>query len=142
MGQCHVSAHRLLEDHSLLGAEAEGGPRLEDVDPEILRTFEKLAIPLEEQIPVNIYELGLIYGIAVEPTGAVTVRMTLTAAGCPAAQALPQEVEERVRAVPGVTNVKIDLVFDPPWDQSRMSEAARLQLAALSRTAGPSRVRE
>jgi len=142
MGQCHVSAHRLLEDHSLLGAEAEDGPRLEDVDPEILRTFEKLAIPLEEQIPVNIYELGLIYGIAVEPTGAVTVRMTLTAAGCPAAQALPQEVEERVRAVPGVTNVKIDLVFDPPWDQSRMSEAARLQLAALSRTAGPSRVRE
>ena len=115
---------------------------MEDVDPEILRTFEKLAIPLEEQIPVTIYELGLIYGIAVEPTGAVTVRMTLTAAGCPAAQALPQEVEERVRAVPGVTNVKIDLVFDPPWDQSRMSEAARLQLAALSRTAGPSRVRE
>ncbi len=54
--------------------------------------------------------------------------MTLTAAGCPAAQALPREVEQRVRAVPGVSDVKVDLVFDPPWDQTRMSEAAKLQL--------------
>jgi FeS assembly SUF system protein len=85
----------------------------------------------DPEIPVNIHELGLIYGIEVDPSGVVTVRMTLTAAGCPAAQALPQEVEERVRAVPGVTDVKIDLVFDPPWDMSRMSEAARLQLGLL-----------
>jgi FeS assembly SUF system protein len=85
----------------------------------------------DPEIPVNIHELGLIYGIEVDPVGAVTVRMTLTAAGCPAAQSLPQEVEQRVRAVPGVTDVKVDVVFDPPWDQSRMSEAARLELGLL-----------
>ena len=95
--------------------------------------IEKLVIDAlrtvyDPEIPVNIYELGLIYDVTVEATGAVTVRMTLTAAGCPAAQELPRAVEERVRAVPGVTGVTVDLVFDPPWDQSRMSEAARLQL--------------
>lgn len=85
----------------------------------------------DPEIPVNIYELGLIYGVAVDPAGVVTVRMTLTAPGCPAAQTLPCEVEERVRALPGVTDAKIDVVFDPPWDRSRMSEAARLQLGLL-----------
>lgn len=85
----------------------------------------------DPEIPVNIHELGLIYGIAVDPAGVVAIRMTLTAAGCPAAQSLPQEVEQRVRAVPGVTDVKVDVVFDPPWDQSRMSEAARLELGLL-----------
>jgi len=85
----------------------------------------------DPEIPVNIYELGLIYGVLVEPSGVVTVRMTLTAAGCPAAQALPVEVQERVRTVPGVTSAKVDLTFDPPWDPSRMSEAARLELGML-----------
>jgi len=85
----------------------------------------------DPEIPVNIYELGLIYGVAVEPAGRVTIRMTLTAAGCPAAQSLPLEVEQRARAVPGVTDVKVDVVFDPPWDQSLMSEAARLELGLL-----------
>jgi len=85
----------------------------------------------DPEIPVNIHELGLIYGVEVDPAGVVTIRMTLTAAGCPAAQSLPQEVEQRARAVPGVTDVKVDVVFDPPWDQSRMSEAARLELGLL-----------
>ena len=85
----------------------------------------------DPEIPVNIYELGLIYGVATEPSGMVTIRMTLTAAGCPAAQSLPLEVERRARAVPGVTDVKVDVVFDPPWDQSLMSEAARLELGLL-----------
>jgi FeS assembly SUF system protein len=98
--------------------------------------IEKLVIDglrtvYDPEIPVNIYELGLIYGVAVEPSGMVTIRMTLTAAGCPAAQSLPLEVEERARAVPGVADVKVDVVFDPPWDQSRMSEAARLELGLL-----------
>src|SRR5262249_18371604 len=79
-----------------------------------------------------IHELGLIYGVEVSPAGAVAVRMTLTAAGCPAAQVLPAEVERRVRDVPGVTDVCVEVTFDPPWDQSRMSEAARLQLGFLS----------
>ena len=85
----------------------------------------------DPEIPVNIYELGLIYGVAVEPSGLVTIRMTLTAAGCPAARSLPLEVEQRARAVPGVTDVKVDVVFDPPWDQNLMSEAARLELGLL-----------
>ncbi|HEU4439344.1 MAG TPA: DUF59 domain-containing protein [Methylomirabilota bacterium] len=90
--------------------------------------IEALHTVYDPEIPVNIYDLGLIYGVTVEPPGVVTIRMTLTAAGCPAAQSLPVEVEERTRAVPGVGDVKVDLTFDPPWDQSRMSEAARLEL--------------
>jgi FeS assembly SUF system protein len=93
--------------------------------------IEALRTVYDPEIPVNIYELGLIYDVAVDPAGAVAVRMTLTAPGCPAAQSLPLEVEERVRAVPGVTGAKVDVVFDPPWDQSLMSEAARLQLGML-----------
>ena len=85
----------------------------------------------DPEIPVNIYELGLIYGVDVDPSGAVAIRMTLTAAGCPAAQSRPAEVEQRARAVAGVSDVKVDVVFDPPWDQSRMSEAARLELGLL-----------
>ena len=81
------------------------------VDQELVEklVIEALRTVYDPEIPLNIYELGLIYGIAVESTGAVTVRMTLTAAGCPAAQALPREVEDRVRAVPGVTDVKIEI---------------------------------
>jgi FeS assembly SUF system protein len=82
----------------------------------------------DPEIPVNIYELGLIYEVVVDASGSVTVRMTLTAAGCPAAQVLPSEVERRVRAIPGVTDAAVDVTFDPPWQPSRMSEAARLQL--------------
>ncbi|MGH6689999.1 MAG: SUF system Fe-S cluster assembly protein [Gammaproteobacteria bacterium] len=93
--------------------------------------IEALRGVYDPEIPVDIYELGLIYGIAVDPSGAVTVRMTLTAPGCPAAQSLPCEVEERIRAIAGVTDAKIEITFDPPWDQSRMSEAARLQLGVL-----------
>ena len=85
----------------------------------------------DPEIPVNIHELGLIYGVEVGPAGAVVIRMTLTAAGCPAAQVLPDEVERRARDVPGVTDVRVEVTFDPPWDQSRMSEAARLQLGLL-----------
>ena len=92
---------------------------------------EALRTVYDPEIPVNIYELGLIYRISVDPSGAVSVRMTLTAAGCPASQALPREVEERVRAIPGVTDVRVEVVFDPPWDKTRISEAARLQLGLL-----------
>ena len=92
---------------------------------------EALRTVYDPEIPVNIHELGLIYGVSVDDSGAVTVLMTLTAPGCPAAESLPCEVEERVRAVTGVTGAKVDITFDPPWDQSRMSEAARLQLGLL-----------
>jgi FeS assembly SUF system protein len=85
----------------------------------------------DPEIPVDIYELGLIYGIDVGPDGAVGIRMTLTAPNCPAAQELPAEVERTVRAVPGVTSAKVDIVFDPPWDRCRMSDAAKLKLGLL-----------
>ncbi len=92
---------------------------------------EALREVYDPEIPVNIHELGLIYGVDVSPSGSVSVRMTLTAAGCPAAQVLPGEVKRRVRAVPGVTDVTVEVTFDPPWDTSRMSEAARLQLGLM-----------
>jgi FeS assembly SUF system protein len=82
----------------------------------------------DPEIPVDIYELGLVYDVNVEASGAVTIRMTLTSPMCPVAESLPPEVEEKVRGVPGVTDVKIDLVWEPPWSPSLMSEAARLEL--------------
>jgi FeS assembly SUF system protein len=85
----------------------------------------------DPEIPVDIYELGLIYGLSVAPDGAVGVRMTLTAPSCPAAQELPAEVERAVRAVPGVTDAKVEITFDPPWDACRMSDAAKLKLGLL-----------
>jgi FeS assembly SUF system protein len=85
----------------------------------------------DPEIPVNIYELGLIYDVQVQPSGKVEVRMTLTSPACPAAASLPAEVESKIRDVSGVTDAKVEVVFDPPWEPSRMSEAARLQLGML-----------
>jgi FeS assembly SUF system protein len=85
----------------------------------------------DPEIPVDIYELGLIYDVVVEPSGVVRIRMTLTSPACPAAQSLPSEVEAKVKSVPGVTEVAVEVVWDPPWDPGRMSEAARLQLGML-----------
>jgi FeS assembly SUF system protein len=82
----------------------------------------------DPEMPVNIYELGLIYDCAVDADGGVAIRMTLTAPNCPVAGTLPGDVEKAVRAVPGVTGVKLELVFDPPWTKARMSEAAKLAL--------------
>ena len=82
----------------------------------------------DPEMPVNIYELGLIYGVDVDDRGQVDLRMTLTAPNCPVAGTLPGDVERTVRAVPGVTDVKLELTFDPPWTKDRMSEAAKLAL--------------
>jgi FeS assembly SUF system protein len=82
----------------------------------------------DPEIPVNIYELGLIYALQVDPAGEVSIRMTLTSPACPVAGALPADVQSKVQAVPGVTSAKVELVWDPPWEMSRMSEEARLQL--------------
>lgn len=96
----------------------------EDVEATLRQVFDP-------EIPVNIYELGLIYGIDVAEDGAVGIRMTLTAPNCPAAGAMPAEIESRVAALDGVRDVTVELVWDPPWDQSRMSEAAKLELGLL-----------
>ncbi|MCZ6624695.1 MAG: DUF59 domain-containing protein [Deltaproteobacteria bacterium] len=82
----------------------------------------------DPEIPVNIYELGLIYEIKVDPSGAVGIKMTLTSPNCPAAQSLPAEVQAKAKGVPGVTDATVDVVWDPPWEPSKMSEAAKLQL--------------
>jgi FeS assembly SUF system protein len=82
----------------------------------------------DPEMPVNIYELGLIYGVDVNPEGQVGIRMTLTAPNCPVAGTLPGDVERAVRTVPGVSDVKLELTFDPPWTKDRMSEAAKLAL--------------
>lgn len=82
----------------------------------------------DPEMPVNIYELGLIYGASVDAAGRAEIRMTLTAPNCPVAGTLPGDVERAVRAVPGVTDVKLELTFDPPWTKDRMSEAAKLEL--------------
>ncbi|MBR0682295.1 SUF system Fe-S cluster assembly protein [Roseomonas eburnea] len=82
----------------------------------------------DPEIPVDIYQLGLVYAIEIADDGKVKVEMTLTTPSCPSAQELPSQVEEAVRAVEGVTDVEVEVVWDPPWDQSRMSEDARLAL--------------
>ena len=92
------------------------------------QVIEAISTIFDPEIPVNIYELGLIYDIAVDADGVVEVRMTLTAPGCPAAQSLPIQVEQRVRAIPDVKDVRVEVVWDPPWTKDRLSEAARLQL--------------
>src|SRR5260370_32152 len=81
-----------------------------------------------QEIPVNIYELGLIYGSDVDDTGGVKVRMTLTAPACPVAGSLPGDVEKRIEAIPQVRSATVDLVWDPPWSKDKMSELARLTL--------------
>jgi FeS assembly SUF system protein len=92
------------------------------------RIVEALSTVFDPEIPVNIYELGLIYDVIVDASDAVGIRMTLTAPACSAAQFLPEQVKKTIAAIPGVTEVKVDVVWDPPWDRSRMSEAAKLQL--------------
>jgi FeS assembly SUF system protein len=82
----------------------------------------------DPEIPVDIWELGLIYDLDVDESGGVQIRMTLTSPMCPVAETLPPEVEAKARSVAGVSDVKLDLVWDPPWSPSMMSEAARLEL--------------
>jgi len=85
----------------------------------------------DPEIPVNIYELGLIYRVDVLPINNVQITMTLTAPGCPAAQSLPVEVDQKVRQIEGVNDVHVAVTWDPPWDKSMMSEAAQLELGWL-----------
>jgi len=95
------------------------------------RIVEQLKTVYDPEIPVDIYELGLIYTVKVEDGGVATIRMTLTTPMCPAAEELPPEVETKARSVEGVTAVTLDLVWDPPWSPDMMSEAAKLELGML-----------
>ena len=82
----------------------------------------------DPEIPVNIYELGLIYDITIDESQFVHIKMTLTSPACPVAGTLPPEVEQKVGMIPGISGSRVELVWDPPWDMSKMSEAAKLQL--------------
>jgi FeS assembly SUF system protein len=108
-------------------AEDASGPKLtpEELEEKIIDALRTVYDP---EIPVNIYELGLVYGIKIDPKGNVVVRMTLTSPGCPVAGSLPPEVESKVLSVPGVTSARVDLVWNPQWNLDMMSEAAKLQL--------------
>ena len=108
------------------------------IEPDPLKTLElkpklieALSTVYDPEIPVNIYEMGLIYDVDVNADGLVGVRMTLTSPGCPAAQSLPAEVKAKARAVPGVSDAWVDVVWEPTWDMTKMSEAAKLQLGLL-----------
>ena len=93
--------------------------------PSIIKAISTVFDP---EIPVNVYELGLIYDVLVDANGVAGVRMTLTAPGCPVAQSLPVEVANKVKSVEGVTDAKVDIVWEPAWTKDRMSDAAKLQL--------------
>jgi FeS assembly SUF system protein len=100
-------------------------PAPDELEPAIV---EALSTVYDPEIPVNIYELGLIYDIDVQPGGKVAVKMTLTSPACPVAGSLPGEVQDKVRSVDGVTAAEVEVVWDPVWNPSMMSEAAKLQL--------------
>jgi FeS assembly SUF system protein len=105
----------------------------EPTEQEVLeaRVIEMLRTIYDPEIPVNIYDLGLVYELDVQDTGEVRVRMTLTAPNCPVAESFPDMVQTKLWLVDGVTDVTVELVWEPPWNPESMSEAARLQLGML-----------
>ena len=103
------------------------------MDTEAIRedVIATLKTVFDPEIPVNIYDMGMIYEVRVEENGYAHVKMTLTSPACPVAGTLPGEVEVKVAGVAGVTDAKVDLVWDPPWTQAMLSEAAKLQLGLM-----------
>ncbi|MDB5256104.1 MAG: hypothetical protein JWM14_799 [Chitinophagaceae bacterium] len=95
------------------------------------KALEKIKQVFDPEIPVNIYELGLIYEVSAFPVNNVFVQMTLTTPNCPSAAALPAEVEQRIREIEGIGDVTVEITFDPPWSQDMMTEAARLELGFM-----------
>ena len=96
-----------------------------ELKEKIIKEIKKIYDP---EIPVNIYELGLIYDVKVEENNSVKVKMTLTTPNCPVAESLPKEVKDSIMEIKEVKNVDLELVWEPPWDKSMMSEAAKLEL--------------
>jgi FeS assembly SUF system protein len=95
------------------------------------QVIEALRGVYDPEIPVNIYDLGLIYALDIDADGVVNIAMTLTAPGCPVAQTFPGTVECAVKCVPGVNDARVELIWDPPWTKERMTEAAKLQLGLI-----------
>ena len=125
-------------DTSALTAPETPSAKPPEITPDPVRTLElkpkiveQLVTVFDPEIPVNIYELGLIYDINVDKDGVAVIQMTLTAPNCPAAVTLPAEVKGKVKSVEGVTASHIDLVWEPPWDKDRMTDVAKLALGIL-----------
>ena len=109
---------------------------MEQIDPNKAQDIENKAYDViktifDPEIPVNIYELGLIYEVNVSPFGDVHIRMTLTSPNCPVAGSLPNEVETKVESIPDVKSAEVEITFDPPWEMSMMSEEAKLELGFM-----------
>ena len=98
---------------------------MSDIKSRVIEEVKKIYDP---EIPVNIYELGLIYKIEVDEKNKVNIDMTLTSPNCPVAESLPKDVKENIKKIEGVSDVNLNLVWEPPWDKDRMSEAAKLEL--------------
>ena len=99
--------------------------KLENTVVEVLKTI------YDPEIPVDVFELGLIYEVRIDEDKNVTIDMTLTSPNCPVAESMPKEVEDKVAAIDGVSSAKVNIVFDPPWDKDMMSEEAKLELGFL-----------
>mgnify|MGYP001825158189 CR=1 FL=1 len=114
-------------------SDEQPSPEESPLDLETVReaVIEELRTIFDPEIPVNIYELGLIYDVEVQQDGYVIVRMTLTSPSCPVAESLPAEVETRAKSADGVKDCEVELTWDPPWGPNRMSEAAKLQLGLM-----------
>jgi len=98
---------------------------MSDIKSKVIEAVKKIFDP---EIPVNIYELGLIYKIDIDEKNKVNIDMTLTSPNCPVAESLPNDVKENIKKVEGVSDVNLNLVWEPPWDKDKMSEAAKLEL--------------
>jgi FeS assembly SUF system protein len=118
-------AHAVSESTSELTPDPV---KMDEIAPKVIEALKTVYDP---EIPVNIFEMGLIYDVIVDAAGQVGVKMTLTAPNCPAAQSLPVEVRDKARSVEGVTDAKVEVVWEPPWTKDRMSDAAKLELGML-----------
>jgi FeS assembly SUF system protein len=129
MGTGHPA--ELTQAQAILDTPPEGAPdpaRMAEVQALGERIVDRLKTVFDPEIPVNIYEMGLVYRIDVEDDNAIRVEMTLTSPHCPVAETLPGEVEQKVAGVEGVTSCKVEIVWDPPWNPSMMTEEAKLEL--------------
>ncbi|MEO5863304.1 MAG: SUF system Fe-S cluster assembly protein [Burkholderiales bacterium] len=120
----------LYKDEDEKPPEPEGfpSPPMDSIEGKVVHALRQVFDP---EIPVNIYDLGLIYSIDIDDDNTVAIQMTLTAPGCPVAQTFPGTVENAVKAVEGVNDAKVELVWEPPWSRDNMSEAAKLELGML-----------
>jgi FeS assembly SUF system protein len=120
-----------MDVNAMLDSQSEAEAALESSDELRDKLVAALRTIYDPEIPVNIYDLGLIYELDIEPEGKVKIEMTLTAPACPVAGTFPDEVEECLRKVPGVTDVEVELVWDPPWSMDMLTDEVKLELGIL-----------